>query len=126
MRTAVLTPFIRGKPQKEPAGKLWWHKLLPVGDVEYRMPDGSIRMLKFTKSYNDGLQRAFDARAYDQVPFQLAEAANTHTNEVAAGRFGGDIVRFDSRADGLGWRSRQARQARGTCWKTPGLAFQPG
>lgn len=99
MSTAVLTPFVRGRPQRESTGKLWWHKLLPVGDVEYRMPDGTVRMLNFTKSYNDGLQKAFNAGAYPQVPFQLADASNTHTNAVE--RFGGDIVRLDSRPDGL-------------------------
>lgn len=99
MTTAVLTPFVRGKPQS--SGRLWWHKLLPVGDIEYRLPDGTVRTLKFTKDYNDGLQQSFNARAYDQVPFQLAGDANIHTNKVAKGQFGGDIVQFDSREDGL-------------------------
>lgn len=93
--TAVLTPFLRGAATREaPGSKLWMKRVLPVGTIRYKG-----RYLHFTKDYNDSLARAFADQAYDQVPFQLADAQNTHTNDPE--RFRGDIVSMDSRPDGL-------------------------
>jgi len=83
MTSAVLTPFARTAAQ--PAGGSRWRKrLLPVGEIDYKG-----RRLAFTRDYLQGLATAFGARAYDQVPFQLAGDENKHTNDVE--RFGGQI-----------------------------------
>jgi hypothetical protein len=89
----VLTPFDRS-PAVELGNRLWRKKVLPVGDVEYKG-----RTLHFTLDYLKGLARAFTAKAYDQVAFQLADAANTHTNDPE--RFRGDFVAMDAEPDGL-------------------------
>ena len=75
MTAAVLTPFTAGQAV-ELGNRLWRKKVLPVGDVEYKG-----RLLHFTRDYLGQLVAAFTDRAYDQVPFQLADAQNTHTND---------------------------------------------
>ena len=72
----------------------WQKKILPVGDLEYQG-----RQLHFTPSYIRGLADAFHQRAYDQVSFQLADAANTHTNDPERHR--GTIVDMKAQPDGL-------------------------
>jgi hypothetical protein len=59
-----------------------------VGEIDYKG-----RRLSFTRNYLGGLVDAFDHRAYDQVPFQLAGDENKHTNDVE--RFGGQIESMD-------------------------------
>jgi hypothetical protein len=93
MRGAILTPFTTG-PAQQAGPRIWRKRVLPVGHVEYKG-----RMLNFTKGYNDQLAGAFAAAAYDQVPFQLADAKNTHTNDPE--RYRGSIIGMDSRDDGL-------------------------
>jgi len=90
---AVLTPF-HGSPAVELGNRMWRKKVLPVGDVEYKG-----RLLHFTRDYLGQLAEAFRARAYDQVPFQLADAANTHTNDPERTR--GEITGMDVGDDGL-------------------------
>jgi hypothetical protein len=75
MTAAVLTPFTAAEAV-ELGNRLWRKRLLPVGDVEYKG-----RTLHFTPKYLGQLVTAFQNRAYDQVPFQLADAQNTHTND---------------------------------------------
>jgi hypothetical protein len=72
---AVLTPFTAGEAV-ELGNRLWRKKVLPVGDVEYKG-----RLLHFTRDYLGRLVQAFTDRAYDQVPFQLADSQNSHTND---------------------------------------------
>lgn len=93
MTTAVLTPFT-GTRAIELGNRVWRKRVLPVGDVEYKG-----RMLHFTRDYLSGLAQAFQERAYDQVPFQLAGDDNSHTNDVE--RFGGEITDFEVDNDGL-------------------------
>ena len=93
MTTAVLTPFT-GTRAVELSTKVWRKRVLPVGDVEYKG-----RTLHFTKDYLSSLAQSFRDRAYDQVPFQLAPADNSHTNDVE--RFGGEITDFEVGDDGL-------------------------
>lgn len=92
MTAAVLTPFTRSRATQQ--GNLWWKRLLPIGEINYKG-----RTLKFTKDYLDGLAQAFDARAYDQVPLQLAGDDNKHTNDVE--RTGGQTRAMEVRGDGL-------------------------
>lgn len=90
---AVLTPFDRGTVI-ELGNRQWKKRVLPVGDVQYQG-----RMLHFTKQYNDDLVAAFRDQAYDYVPFQLADAKNTHTNDPE--RFRGTVTDLRSEDDGL-------------------------
>jgi hypothetical protein len=89
---AILTPYSRAPAQA--AGEKWRKKLLPVGQISYKG-----RTLQFTPGYLSGLVQAFNDRAYDQVPFQLAGDENKHTNDVE--RFGGQITGMDLQPDGL-------------------------
>ena len=93
MTAAVLTPFTTADAV-ELGNRLWRKKVLPVGDVEYKG-----RLLHFTKDYLGQLAAAFTNRAYDQVPFQLADAANTHTNDPERTR--GEIRGMHLEDDGL-------------------------
>lgn len=93
MTAAVLTPF-HGSQAVELGNRMWRKKVLPVGDVEYRG-----RLLHFTKDYLGQLVQAFQTRAYDQVPFQLADAQNTHTNDPERTR--GEITAMELGDDGL-------------------------
>jgi len=78
----------------ELGNRLWRKKVLPVGDVEYKG-----RLLHFTRDYLGQLVTAFQSRAYDQVPFQLADAQNTHTNDPERTR--GEITAMELGDDGL-------------------------
>jgi hypothetical protein len=89
----ILAPVSYGRAV-ELSGRLWRKKVLPVGDIAYQG-----RTLHFTRSYLDGLAAAFADRAYDQVSFQLADSANSHTNDPERHR--GTIVAMDSEPDGL-------------------------
>ena len=93
MTAAVLTPFTAAEAV-ELGNRLWRKRVLPVGDVEYKG-----RMLHFTRDYLGQLVAAFQNRAYDQVPFQLADAANSHTNDPERTR--GEIRSMDLEDDGL-------------------------
>lgn len=93
MTSALLTPFTAGEAV-ELGNRVWRKKLLPVGDVEYKG-----RTLHFTRDYLGRLVTAFQSRAYDQVPFQLADHANTHTNDPERTR--GEITSMELGDDGL-------------------------
>jgi len=90
---AVLTPFTTASAV-ELGNRIWRKRVLPVGDVEYRG-----RLLHFTRDYLGQLVAAFRNRAYDQVPFQLADSANTHTNDPERTR--GEITAMELGDDGL-------------------------
>lgn len=92
MSVAILTPFT-GDSAKQ-AGQKWRKKLLPVGEIAYKG-----RTLKFTRDYLAGLVESFQNRAYDQVPFQLADSTNTHTNDPE--RTAGQITGMELGDDGL-------------------------
>jgi len=90
---AVLTPFTSHRATPAGPGR-WRKKLLPIGEIHYQG-----RVLKFTKDYLAGLVGAFRDKAYDQVPFQLADAKNTHTNDPERTR--GQITSMTLEPDGL-------------------------
>lgn len=92
--TAMLTPIDHGKARPSGTGRLWRKQLLPLGEIDYKG-----RKIKFDRAYLASLARSFTASAYDQVPFQLADSANTHTNDPE--RFRGDIRGVELTADGL-------------------------
>lgn len=93
MTSAVLTPFTAGQAV-ELGNRLWRKKLLPVGEIDYKG-----RTLRFTRDYLGQVVDAFNKRAYDQVPFQLADAQNTHTNDPERTR--GEITGMELAPDGL-------------------------
>ncbi len=88
----LLTP-VDASPAIE-LGNQWRKRILPIGDIEYQG-----RTLKFTRPYLQGLVAAWQDRAYDQVPLQFADAANTHTNDPERTR--GQIVDMELGPDGL-------------------------
>jgi hypothetical protein len=91
--TALLTPVDKGKAR--PSGATLWRKqLLPVGEIDYKG-----RKIVFDRPYLARLAQAFNGRAYDQVPFQLADAHNTHTNDPE--RFRGEVKGVELTQDGL-------------------------
>jgi len=91
---SVITPFSFGPAIQLGNSRLWRKRVLPVGDIAYQG-----RTLHFTKSYNDGLARAFRDNAYDMASFQLAPGDNSHTNDPERHR--GIIKAMTSEDDGL-------------------------
>lgn len=83
MPAAVLTPFSRSPARRVAPGK-WVKRLLPVDSINYQG-----RRLDFDVPYLTELARAYENRAYDYVPLQLAGDDNKHTNDVE--RFAGKI-----------------------------------
>jgi hypothetical protein len=109
---AVLTPFT-ARPAELSGGR-WRKLLLPVGEVAYKG-----RVLKFTRDYLAGLLQAYRDRAYDQVPFQLADAANTHTNDPERTR--GQITGMDLQDDGLWVEMTPTERGAAVLRDNPGL-----
>jgi hypothetical protein len=109
MPAEIRTPFSRAAAQAVSPG-VWRKRVLPVGEVEYKG-----RMLHFDKPYLEGLAQAFQSGAYDQVPFQLADAANTHTNDPERTR--GWITGVDVKPDGL-WVTAQVTSEGNTLLRT--------
>jgi hypothetical protein len=90
---ALLTPYDKG--DAAPAGRnLFRKQLLPVAKINYKG-----RVIDFTRDYLAGLVKAFNDRAYDAVPFQLADAANAHTEDPE--RWRGDIAALELTDSGL-------------------------
>jgi hypothetical protein len=90
---ALLTPWVQS-PAVELGNRVWKKRVLPIGEISYQG-----RTLKFTPDYLKGLETAFKDGAYDYVPFQLADAANTHTNDPE--RYRGAITDMRAEPDGL-------------------------
>src|SRR3954453_65154 len=74
--------------------RLWRKQILPLGTINY---EG--RQIQFDRKYHRDLVRSFRDGAYGQVPFQLADATNTHTNDPDRTR--GDLVDLRAESDGL-------------------------
>ena len=91
--TAFLTPYAKGEARI--IGKrLFRKKLLPVGEIDY---EG--QRVRFDRDFLATLVDSFDANAYDQVPFQLANDKNQHTNDPERTR--GEVRALDLQPDGL-------------------------
>jgi len=98
---AITTPY--ATRATELAGGKWRKQLLPLGEISYKG-----RVLKFDRPYLAGLVDAFRSGAYDQVPFQLADAANAHTNDPERTR--GQVTDMTLEPDGL-WITLDASDA---------------
>lgn len=75
-------------------GKVWRKQILPLGSINY---EG--RQIKFDSDYHKSLVRNFRKGAFPQVPFQLADASNTHTNDPERTR--GELVDLRAEQSGL-------------------------
>lgn len=73
---------------------LWRKQLLPIGTVPYRG-----RELLLDRLYLRNLVEAFNAPAFDVVPFQMADASGTHTSDPARCR--GEVLSLELENDGL-------------------------
>ena len=92
-RVTVLTPKSDGEAIE--LGRTVWRKqVLPVGSLNYNG-----RKLNFTKDYIQNLVRAFKDRAFDAVPFQLADSDNRHNNDPE--RTAGEVIGLEADDDGL-------------------------
>lgn len=98
MPNQLLTPLHCGNAV-ELAGGLFLKQILPFKSIDYTGPDGSKRRLTFDRQFNQDLVDAYKAGAFDQVPFQLADSRNTHTNDPERTR--GEIAGIELRNDGL-------------------------
>lgn len=74
--------------------KLFRKKMLPVSEIDYNG-----RKIEFSKDYLQSMVDAFNGGAFDNVPLQLADSKNTHTNDPE--RYRGDVVAMDLNDDGL-------------------------
>ncbi len=74
--------------------KLWRKQLLPIGSINYKGTK-----LDFTRDYLKGIVDNFNAKAYDQVALQMADADNTHTLDPE--RFRGEVKELELADDGL-------------------------
>jgi hypothetical protein len=100
MTTEVRTPFATSDVELSADSGLYRKQILRFGTIVYTDRTGRQRKLTFDRSYGEDLVRAFRSGAYDQVPFQLADATNTHTN--APDRTGGEVVALTLSKDGSG------------------------
>lgn len=75
-------------------------QILRFQTINYRDKTGAERKITFDRNYAQDLIRAYQDGAYDQVPFQLADAANNHNNDPT--RTGGELVGVELSADGSG------------------------
>jgi hypothetical protein len=75
-------------------GKVWRKQILPLGSINY---EG--RQIRFDSEYHKQLVRNFRAGAYPQVPFQLADKDNAHTNDPERTR--GELVDLRAEESGL-------------------------
>lgn len=90
---SVQAPF-SWQPAIELGNRQWVKKILPIGSIDYKG-----RQLRFDRSYLSRLVDSFRSRAYDQVPLQLADSDNRHTNDPE--RTAGEITDLELRDDGL-------------------------
>lgn len=96
MTTALHTPqaTAKGAVVNLSGRKVWRKQILPLGLINY---DG--RQIKFDSDYHKELVQNFRAGAYSQVPFQLADADNRHTNDPERTR--GQLVDLRAEPSGL-------------------------
>jgi len=98
MTSQLLTPTCVAAAV-ELAGGLFRKQILPFGSINYTAPDGSKRKLTFDQKFHQDLVTSYQSGAFGQVPFQLADSKNTHTNDPERTR--GEITGVEMRSDGL-------------------------
>jgi hypothetical protein len=91
----LVTPYSFKSAEVELASKRRYRKqILPRADVEYHG-----RTLRFNDDYLSTLVGSFKEHAFDQVPFQLADTSNRHTNDPE--RYAGSLVDLELTDSGL-------------------------
>lgn len=100
MTTEVRTPF--GAPASIELSNdgLYRKQILKFGTIWYTDRTGKRRKVTFDKDYGKDLVEAFKSGAYEQVPFQIADKDNRHTNDPT--RTGGEVVALSLSPDGSG------------------------
>src|ERR1017187_10438196 len=93
MPTTMLTP-VEFRAARQAGATLWRKQLLPLGEIAYKG-----RRIAFTREYLAGLVTAFRDKAYDVVPFQFADSANSHSNAPEQRR--GTVKDLELTDDGL-------------------------
>jgi hypothetical protein len=99
MAVEIRTPFSVSAVELS-GGGLFRKQVLAFKTINYTDRTGKKRKLTFDRKYGEDLVRAFKDGAYPQVPFQLADADNRHTN--APDRTGGEVVALELSKDGTG------------------------
>src|ERR1039458_3217677 len=89
----MLTP-VEFSAARQAGATLWRKQLLPLGEIAYKG-----RRIAFTREYLAGLVTAFRDKAYDVVPFQFADSANSHSNAPEQRR--GTVKDLELTDDGL-------------------------
>lgn len=93
MTTSLLTPFDFSNATK--VGRTRFRKqILPLGSIDYKG-----QKITFDRPFLQELVRNFKARAYDQVPFVLADGENRHNESPE--NFRGSIADLVLTEDGL-------------------------
>lgn len=100
MTTEVRTPFGAATTIELSSDGLYRKQVLRFGTINYTDRRGQQRKITFDRKYGEDLVRAFKDGAYDQVPFQLADADNRHTNDPT--RTAGEVVALSLSPDGSG------------------------
>lgn len=93
MTATVITPERRGQIVDLGNGR-WEKQLLPLGSIDYHG-----QKITFDKDYLEQLVKSFNQTACGPVPFQLADAKNTHTNDPERRR--GTVQGLQLKDDGL-------------------------
>jgi hypothetical protein len=75
---------------------LFEKQVLPFGKFNYKGDTFEI-----TPDWADNAIRAFEDKAFDQTPFALADESNSHDVDHRPDRFGGEVLRFVKRPNGL-------------------------
>ena len=91
---AVHTPFADRSEVVDLGRAVFRKQVLPVGSINYRG-----RRIDFTREYLSSIVESFKKRAFDAVPFMLADRDNTHTLDPE--RWRGDVRGLELAEDGL-------------------------
>lgn len=100
MSWEILTPFTRTASVElsGTARPRWRKQIMKLQKITYRDKLGE-RVVDFNQPYLESLAAAYRSKAFDQVPFQLADGANSHNNDPE--RFRGALVGVELTKDGL-------------------------
>lgn len=100
MSWEILTPFTRTASVElsGTARPRWRKQIMKLQKITYRDKLGE-RVVDFNQPYLESLAAAYQSKAFDQVPFQLADGANSHNNDPE--RFRGALVGVELTKDGL-------------------------
>lgn len=96
--TSLLTPFTGSEPVDLGNG-VWRKEVYRYGPIDYRDSSGKLVKLNFTPDLSAKVAAAFDAKAFDQVPFQIATGEKPHDENARYTH--GDVQKFIPTADGL-------------------------